>query len=39
MTLEQHVDSSVAQLNAQMNVLLGTHAVEINASTLFVSVI
>lgn len=38
MTLEPHA-GSVTQRSSQMNVLLGTHAVEINVSTLFVSVL
>lgn len=39
MTLEQHAGNSVTQPSSQMNVLLGTHAVEINVSALFVSVL
>lgn len=38
MTLEQRVGSLVIQRRSQMKVLLGTHAVEIDVSTLFVSV-
>lgn len=39
MTLEQHAGNSVTQRSSQMNVLLGTHVVGINVSTLFVSVL